>query len=58
MSLFDLSSVLKVYAITDRKMIFNNNYTIEKAVEMAILGGATIIQIREKAECGNNFEFR
>ena len=48
MSLFDLSSVLKVYAITDRKMIFNNNYTIEKAVEMAILGGATIIQIREK----------
>lgn len=48
MSLFDLSSVLKVYAITDRKMIFSNNYTIEKAVEMAILGGATIIQIREK----------
>lgn len=39
---------LKLYAITDRKCIHNNNYTIEKAVEEAILGGATIIQLREK----------
>lgn len=39
---------LKLYAITDRRWFNDNWYTIEKAVEEAILGGATIIQLREK----------
>lgn len=39
---------LKLYAITDRRWFNDNGYTIEKAVEEAILGGATIIQLREK----------
>ena len=46
---------LKLYAITDRNYIFNNNYTIESAVEYAILGGATIVQIREKKLNNNEF---
>ena len=45
---FNLKKTLKVYAITDRKYILHNNYTIEEAVENAIKGGATIIQLREK----------
>ena len=39
---------LKLYAITDRRWFDNTGYTIERAVEEAILGGATIIQLREK----------
>ena len=39
---------LKLYAITDRRWFNYNGYTIENAVEEAILGGATIIQLREK----------
>ena len=46
---------LKLYAITDRNYIFNNKYTIESAVEEAILGGATIVQIREKELNDNEF---
>ena len=36
----------RVYAITDRKRL--NGKTLETAVEEAILGGVTLIQIREK----------
>lgn len=43
-----LDQFLKVYAITDRKYIANNGYNFEQAVVEAIIGGATIIQIREK----------
>lgn len=50
-----LNQYLKVYAITDRKYIFNNCYTFEQAVEDAIIGGATIIQIREKQLDYNTF---
>lgn len=46
---------LKCYAITDIRYINNNNYTIDKAVEEAILGGASIIQIREKQMAFNDF---
>ena len=45
---FNLKKTLKVYAITDRRYILHNNYTIGEAVENAIKGGATIIQLREK----------
>ena len=45
---FNSKKTLKVYAITDRKYILKNNYTMEEAVENAIKGGATIIQLREK----------
>lgn len=44
----DLAKFLKIYAITDREYIAKNNYTFQKAVEEAIIGGVTIIQIREK----------
>lgn len=43
-----LKSALRLYAITDAKMIANDGFTLRKAVEKAILGGATIIQLREK----------
>ena len=43
-----LSDKLKLYAITDRRWLAANGYTLETAVEAAILGGATIIQLREK----------
>ena len=46
---------LKLYAITDRRWLKDNSYTIEMAVEEAILGGATIIQIREKELNFNDF---
>lgn len=46
---------LKLYAITDRRWLKDNNYTLEKAVEEAILGGATIIQLREKELDFNDF---
>lgn len=35
-----------IYLVTDNKIL--KNITIEKAVEEAILGGATIVQLREK----------
>lgn len=38
---------LKLYAITDRSVL-KNKMTMAEAVEEAILGGATIIQLREK----------
>lgn len=41
------SSVVKVYAITDRSWL-QENETLEQKVEEAILGGATIVQLREK----------
>ncbi|MGN1319114.1 MAG: thiamine phosphate synthase [Lachnospirales bacterium] len=40
------SEKLKLYAITDRKWL--NGMELEKAVELAILGGATFVQLREK----------
>ena len=43
-----LTSKLKLYAITDRRWLAQNGYTLETAVEEAILGGATIMQLREK----------
>ena len=43
-----LKNVLKLYAVTDRRWLAQNGYTLETAVEEAILGGATIIQLREK----------
>lgn len=43
-----LNNALKLYAITDRRWLAQNGYTLETAVEEAILGGATIIQLREK----------
>ena len=43
-----LTSKLKLYAVTDRRWLAQNGYTLETAVEAAILGGATIIQLREK----------
>ena len=43
-----LKSVLRLYAITDAKMIANDGFTLQEAVEKVILGGATIIQLREK----------
>ena len=43
-----LKNALKLYAITDRRWLAANGYVLETAVEEAILGGATIIQLREK----------
>ena len=43
-----LKNALKLYAVTDRRWLAQNGYTLETAVEAAILGGATIIQLREK----------
>ena len=43
-----LKNALKLYAITDRRWLAQNGYTLETAVEEASLGGATIIQLREK----------
>lgn len=43
-----LQSVLRLYAITDAQLIKNDGFTLQEAVEKAILGGATIIQLREK----------
>ena len=40
------SSALKLYAITDRRWL--KGMTLAKAVEEAILGGATFVQLREK----------
>ena len=44
----DIIRTLELYAITDRRWFDDTGYTIERAVEEAILGGATIIQLREK----------
>ena len=55
MSTFQLSKQLICYAITDRRYIYHNNHTIERAVEDAIIGGASIIQIREKHIEFNDF---
>ncbi|MBQ7536701.1 MAG: thiamine phosphate synthase [Rickettsiales bacterium] len=43
-----LADKLKLYAITDRRWLAENGYTLETAVEEAILSGATILQLREK----------
>ena len=43
-----LKSALRLYAITDKVLIANNGLTLQEAVEQAIFGGATIIQLREK----------
>ena len=40
---------LKLYAITDSEMIRSNGISLETAVEQAILGGATVVQLREKS---------
>lgn len=42
----DLSKILKLYLITDRKYL--NGKSLKKAVEDSILGGVTIVQVREK----------
>lgn len=40
---------LQVYAVTDRKSVNKKRYaTLIDAVEAAIKGGATIVQLREK----------
>ena len=39
---------LRLYAVTDRRWLEKNWYNILSAVEEAIKGGATIIQLREK----------
>ena len=44
----DLAKKLQLYVITDSKLIDNIGIPIANAVEEAILGGATIIQLREK----------
>lgn len=41
------SETLRLYAVTDRSWL-KENETLANAVEKAILGGATIIQLREK----------
>ncbi len=40
------SDILRLYAITDRQWL--NNMTLPQAVEQAIIGGATFVQLREK----------
>lgn len=41
---------LQVYAVTDRKSVNKKRYaTLIDAVEAAIKGGATIVQLREKS---------
>jgi len=42
----DIKSALKLYLITDRR--FLNGRSLNDAVEAAILGGVTIVQVREK----------
>lgn len=42
-----LSDTLRLYAVTDRTWL-QENQTLTDAVEKAILGGATIVQLREK----------
>jgi hypothetical protein len=37
---------LRVYAVTDSAMIAARNKSVEEAVEEAVRGGATIIQLR------------
>ncbi|TZE81134.1 thiamine phosphate synthase [Calorimonas adulescens] len=44
---------LRLYAVTDRSYL--NGITLVEAVEMAIKGGATIIQLREKNIGGREF---
>ena len=47
----NLSETLRLYAVTDRSWISRSSsgrYTLEQQVEEAILGGATVIQLREK----------
>lgn len=41
------SEMLRLYAVTDRSWL-KENQTLADAVEQAVLGGATIIQLREK----------
>lgn len=46
-----LHDLLRLYAVTDRTWISRRtagNHSLEQQVEQAILGGATIIQLREK----------
>lgn len=43
------SEMLRLYAVTDRSWL-KENQTLADAVEQAVLGGATIIQLREKNE--------
>lgn len=46
----ELIQTLKLYAVTDRSWLSNENYpTVALQVEQAIKGGATFIQLREKA---------
>ena len=40
-----------IYLVTDRDLMSTN--TLEEAVEKSILGGATLIQLREK-ECSSH----
>ena len=39
---------LRLYAVSDRRWLAENGYTIYSAVEETIKGGATMIQLREK----------
>jgi thiamine-phosphate pyrophosphorylase len=42
-----------VYLVTDRELMTTE--TVEKSVELAIIGGATVIQLREKTESSREF---
>ena len=43
----------RLYLVTDRQCL--NNQTLESAVEQAILGGVTLVQLREKTLDSRNF---
>ena len=46
--------MLRLYAVTDRRWL--GSHTLEEQVEQAILGGATCVQLREKAlDCAAEF---
>lgn len=47
------ASTLKLYAITDRRWL--RGMSLEEAVEEAVLGGATFVQLREKHLDGEAF---
>lgn len=50
----EMKSKLKVYAITDSTWL--NGKTLESQVELAIKGGATIVQLREKNKKGDELK--
>lgn len=51
---YDLKKALKLYAVTDSAWL--KGHTLAEAVEQAILGGATIVQYREKRLTGEELK--